>query len=130
MASYNLGTRWPKGITIYDLPALVAFACTSAVTPSNIQAGFKSTEIYPFNSQIFSDSDFFPGCVTNHLFSLPATGEAETTSNKTPKTLLEYQLAENDDRQENNKIAKSTAVDTEQPPSKSSEPLLNKDRQR
>ena len=30
-----------KVMTIYDLPALVAIAYTNAVTPSNIQAGFK-----------------------------------------------------------------------------------------
>ena len=34
-----------KGMTIYDLPALVAIAYTNAVTQSNIQAGFKSTGI-------------------------------------------------------------------------------------
>ena len=42
-------------MTIYDFPALVAIAYTNAVTPLNIQAGFKSTAIYPFNSKIFSD---------------------------------------------------------------------------
>ena len=55
-----------KVMTIYDLPALVAIAYTNAVTPSNIQAGFKSTRIYPFNSPIFSESDFLPGYVTDH----------------------------------------------------------------
>ena len=49
-----------KGMTIYDLPALVATAYTNAVTPSNIQAGFKWTRIYPFESQMFYDSDFLP----------------------------------------------------------------------
>ena len=39
-----------KGMTIYDLPALVAIVYTNAVTPSNTQAGFKLTGIYPFNS--------------------------------------------------------------------------------
>ena len=49
-----------KKMTIYDLAALVAIAYTNTVTPSNFQVGFKSTGIYPFNSQIFSDSDFLP----------------------------------------------------------------------
>ena len=75
-----------KGMIIYDLPALVAIAYKNAVTPSNIQAGFKSTGIYPFNSQIFSDPDFLPGYVSDHDLLLPATGEAGTTSNKTPET--------------------------------------------
>ena len=35
-----------KGMTIYELPVLVAIAYTNAATPLNIQAGFKSTGIY------------------------------------------------------------------------------------
>ena len=66
-------------MNIYDLPALVAIAYTNAVKPSNIQAGFKSTGIYPFNSQIFSDTDFLPGYVTDHDLLMPAAGEAGTT---------------------------------------------------
>ena len=96
-----------KGMTIYDLPALVAIAYTNAVTPSNIQAGFESTETYSFNSQIFSDSDFLPGYVTNHDILLPAAGEARTTSNKTPKNLLKDQLFGN------NEVANSTAANIE-----------------
>ena len=105
-----------KGMT-YDLPALVAIAYTNAVTQSNIQAGFKSTGIYSFNSQIFFDSDFLPGYVTNHDLLLPAAGEAGTTCNKTPENLLKDQLFGNDNSQENNKIANSTAADIEQQPS-------------
>ena len=39
-----------KKMTIYDFPVLIAIAYTNAVTTLNIQAGFKSTGIYPFNS--------------------------------------------------------------------------------
>ena len=73
-------------MTIYDLPALVAIACTNAVTALTIQGGFKSTWIYLSNNQIFSDSYFFSGYVSNHHHSLPEVGEAETTSNETPET--------------------------------------------
>ena len=97
-----------KGMAIYDLPASVAIAYTNAVTPSNIQAGFKSTGIYPFNSQIFSDSDFMPGYITDHDLLLPTAGEAGTISNKTPENLLKNQLFGN------NKIANSSAADIEQ----------------
>ena len=69
-----------KGMTIYDLPALVAIAYTNVVTPSNIQAGFKSTGIYPFNSQIFSDTDFLPGYATDHDILLPAAGDLSRLS--------------------------------------------------
>ena len=94
-----------KGMTIYDLLALVAIAYTNAVTPSNIQAGFKSTGIYPSNSQIFSDSDFLPGYVTDHDLLLPAAGKAGTISNKTPENLLKDQLFGN------NEIVNSTTAD-------------------
>ena len=112
-----------KGTTIYDLPALAAIAYTNAVTPSNIQAGFKSTGIYPFNSQIFSDSDFLPGYVTDHDILLPAAGEAGTTSNKTPENLLKDQLFGN------NEIANSTATNIEQQPSTSSDAAVNPSKQ-
>ena len=100
----NLG----KAMTIYDLPALVAVAYTNAVTPLNIQAGFKSTGIYLFNSQICSDLNFLPGYVTDHDLLLPAAGETGTTFNKTPENLLKDQLFGN------NEIANSTAADIEQ----------------
>ena len=112
-----------KGMTIYDLPALVAIAYTNAVTPSNIQAGFKSTGIYPFNSQIFSDSDFLPGYATDHDILLPAAGEAGTISNKTPENLLKDQLFGN------NEIANSTAGNIEQQPSTSSDAAVNPSKQ-
>ena len=81
-------------MTIYDLPALVSIAYTNVVMPSSVQAGFKSTGIYPFNSQIFFDSDFLSGYVAHYDLSFSAAGEAETTSNKTPKVLLEISFPE------------------------------------
>ena len=110
-------------MTIYDLPAVVAIACTNAVTPSNIQAGFQSTGIYAFNSQIFSDSDFLPGYVTDHELLLPAAGEAETTSNKTLENLLEDRLFGN------NEVANSTVADIEQQPSTLSHAAVNPSKQ-
>ena len=102
---------------------MVAIAYANAVTPSNIQAGLKSTGIYPFNSQIFSDLDFLPGYVTDHNLLLPAAGEAGTTSNKTPENLLKDQLFGN------NEIANSTAAYIEQQPSASSDVAVNPSKQ-
>ena len=60
-----------------------------------------------------------PEYVTDHDLLLPAAGEAGTTSNETPENLLKDQLFGNDDSQENNEIANSTAADIEQQPSTS-----------
>ena len=45
-----------KIVTIYNIPALVNKAYLAAFTPSNIQAGFKSTGIYRFCRDIFYES--------------------------------------------------------------------------
>ena len=106
-----------------------AITYTNAVTASIIQAGFKLIGMYSFNIQIFSDSDFLPGYITNYDFSLSAAGEAEKTFNETPKTLVEDQLAGNNNGQENNEIAKSTAADIKQQPSTSSNAAVNPSKQ-
>ena len=54
---------------------------------------------------------------------MPATGEAGTTSNKTPENLSKDQLFGN------NKIANSTAADIEQQPSTSSDAAVNPSKQ-
>ena len=82
--------------------------------------------MYPFNGQIFSDSDFLPGYVTDHELLLPAAGEAGITSNKTSENLLKHQLFGNDDSQENNEIANGTV---EQQPSTSSDAAGNSSKQ-
>ena len=46
-------------------------------------------------------------------------------SNKTPENLLKDQFFGNDDSQENNEIANSTAADIEQQPSTSSDAAVN-----
>ena len=49
-----------KTMTIYNIPSLVNTAFPLAATPKNIQAGFQCTGIWPFNPEIFQDSDFAP----------------------------------------------------------------------
>lgn len=42
-----------KVMSIHIVSRLVAFAFPRAMTPENIQAGFRSTGIYPFDKNIF-----------------------------------------------------------------------------
>ena len=55
-----------------------------------------------------------PEYATDHDLLSPAVAETETTSNKTTENLLEDQLFGNDDVQESNEIANSTAADIKQ----------------
>jgi hypothetical protein len=48
-----------KIMTTYNLPSLVKLALSSTATHRNIQAGFESAGIWPFNQEIFQDDDFF-----------------------------------------------------------------------
>lgn len=51
--------------TIYNIPATVSKAFPLAFTPMNIQAGFKSCGISPFNRNVFSEHDFLGSYVTD-----------------------------------------------------------------
>ena len=57
-----------KIVTIYNIPALINKAYLAAFTPSNIQAGFKSTGIHPFCRDIFVESAFAPSELTNRSY--------------------------------------------------------------
>lgn len=54
-----------KPMTIYDVAGLLGEAFPRAFCPANIISGFKSTGIYPFDSNVFSDDDFMSSFVTN-----------------------------------------------------------------
>lgn len=56
-----------KTMTIYDIPGVVKLALPLACTPINIQAGFRTTGISPFNRNIFSSADFMPNYATDKL---------------------------------------------------------------
>ena len=47
-----------KSMTIYDLPAIAKDCWPRAATPSNITKGFEVSGIVPYNSSIFSETDF------------------------------------------------------------------------
>ena len=52
-------------LNICHIPGLVLEAQMSARVPRNIIAGFQSTGIFPYNSEIFSDDDFSPSVVSD-----------------------------------------------------------------
>ena len=54
-----------RTMTIYDVPAMVGLAYPKAMTPANIQAGFKVSGISPFNRNVFTDDEFLPADVTD-----------------------------------------------------------------
>ncbi|XP_067944474.1 uncharacterized protein [Watersipora subatra] len=54
-----------RAITIYEMAQLSGVAFTKSVTNANIIAGFRATGIYPYNADIFDDSEFLPADVTD-----------------------------------------------------------------
>ena len=52
-------------LKIYHIPGLVLEAQMSACVPRNIIAGFQSTDIFPYNSEIFCGDDFAPSRVSD-----------------------------------------------------------------
>ena len=55
----NSGQR----ISIYDIPACFARAFNKTCTHENITSGFRKSEIFPLNSDTFTDADFLAATV-------------------------------------------------------------------
>ena len=49
-----------KTASIYQIPGCVNDAFVSAMTPQNISSGFRSTGIFPYNRDVFTDAEFEP----------------------------------------------------------------------
>jgi len=77
-----------KRMTIYDIPSIVKQALPLAVTPVNITSGFKACGIYPFNSEIFQESDFSGSIPTDrplsfasdHMYSHPPSTQLNSSA--------------------------------------------------
>ena len=69
-----------RTMTIYDVPAMVGLAYPKAMTPANIQAGFKVSGISPFNRNVFTDDEFLPADVTDR----PPPPEQEASEMRLP----------------------------------------------
>lgn len=77
-----------KTMTIYDIPAIVGQAYPLALSPANIQAGFRATGTYPINRTIFTDTDFAPSFVTDRPAANPALQVQDETQNSPPNLNL------------------------------------------
>ena len=75
-----------KTVTIHDIPDVVKAGKDIPMTSSNIVSGFKSTGIYPFNRNIFTEEDF----VSADVYDQPILAEGMNSPNT---------LAENADEQ-------------------------------
>ncbi|XP_037870942.1 uncharacterized protein LOC119629361 [Bombyx mori] len=79
-----------KTMTIYDIPGILTTAMPLALTQSNIQAGFRTTGIVPFNRHLFTELDFAPAFVTDRPNPLEAADgpiqNINTLEDKTPPT--------------------------------------------
>ena len=65
-----------KTMTIYDIASMVGDAFPKAMTRSNIQAGFRVSDIVPVNVNIFTDEEFLPSDRTDR--PLPQTNKTES----------------------------------------------------
>ncbi|CAK1581494.1 unnamed protein product [Parnassius mnemosyne] len=80
-----------KTMSIYDIPGILATAMPLALTQSNIQAGFRTTGVVPFNRHLFTELDFAPAFVTDRPNPVNTIEETEcpmqntiTYEDKTP----------------------------------------------
>ncbi|XP_050676211.1 uncharacterized protein LOC126973109 [Leptidea sinapis] len=74
-----------KTMTIHDLPGVVKDSLPLALNPVNIMSGFRSTGIWPFNPDIFQDSDYAPSYVTDR--PNPETNHPTASQNTSNLTL-------------------------------------------
>lgn len=49
------------------------------MTPSNIVSGFSASGAYPFNRDVFSDTDFMSSCVTDRPMNDEAVEDIESS---------------------------------------------------
>ena len=70
-----------KTMTIYDIAAMVGHAFPRAMSPCNIQAGFRVSGIVPVNVDIFTDDEFLPADTTDRPMPRDNTVEQPSLQN-------------------------------------------------
>ncbi|XP_041377445.1 uncharacterized protein LOC121389863 [Gigantopelta aegis] len=66
-----------KTITIYEIPEFTSHAQLHGLTAKNIISAFQSTGIYPYNRDVFSETDFAPATITNRDLPEELEGNVE-----------------------------------------------------
>lgn len=77
-------------IKIHQIAQCVGEAYDKAFTPANITVGFTKAGIYPFDENIFTESDILMSAVTDRNQEGDteiSTGEKETSTSQLPETL-------------------------------------------
>ena len=73
-----------KTMSIYEIADMVGRAFPKAMTPTNIQSGFRVSPIFPFDRDIFSDEEFMPSNVTDRPMEITETLSTPSSSNQPP----------------------------------------------
>ncbi|KAJ8959025.1 hypothetical protein NQ318_022279 [Aromia moschata] len=60
-----------RGITQYQVARLFNIAYKQVATMSNAESGFKVSGIFPFDDDLFDESDFAPASVTDQILNYP-----------------------------------------------------------
>ena len=73
-----------KTMSIYEIADMVGRAFPRAMTPTNIQSGFRVSGIFPFDRDIFSDEEFMPSNITDRPMEITETPSTPSSSNQPP----------------------------------------------
>lgn len=79
-------------MTIYHIPTIVSRAYLLAMTPNNVQAGFRCTGVYPYNRDIFTELDFCPSFVSDRPIPGPQSINFTQNTQRTNGAIPENQF--------------------------------------
>lgn len=83
-------------ISLYELAEILGKAYPSVFAPTNIQAGFRVSGIWPINRNIFTDDEFLSSSVSDR--SMPMQAQLETDDLMKPRTTFDTTMSDLLDR--------------------------------
>ena len=87
-----------KTVTIYEIPSIVNDAHMVAMTPANVLAGFRSTGIFPYNRDLFTEIDFAAAVVTDREMDVEANQGSTAEPNEDPNPNVEGHEGQQDSK--------------------------------